>query len=100
MRPLIYIGQVSYGIYLFHPLVIVTVRKHFGDQSLATDLAAVALSVLAGMVSWQFIEKPLGNLKRWFSYRSSDPVSQNLGSESSTPHSPSPIFPRLPVENP
>ena len=67
-RPLRYIGQVSYGLYLYHFLVIESLHKYFGPRSLTTDLAAAVLSVLAGVISWECLEKPIGNLKRWFPY--------------------------------
>ena len=67
-RPLRYIGQVSYGLYLYHFLVIESVHKYFGLRSLTTDLSAAVLSVLASVISWECLEKPIGNLKRWFPY--------------------------------
>lgn len=55
-----------------HILVIEGVQRYLGEVSLAADLAAVALTILAGAISWEVLEKPVGNLKRSFLYRDSD----------------------------
>ena len=64
--PLLYIGRVSYGIYLYNFSVIEAIQSYFGCRSLVTDLLAAGLSVLAGVISWEVLEKPLCNLKRPF----------------------------------
>lgn len=69
-RPLLYIGMISYGVYLLHPYVVITL-EHVGrwpaDPMIATALLTV-LSVGAAAVSWHLFEKPLNDLKRYFPY--------------------------------
>lgn len=71
--PLLYIGRISYGIYLYNLLIIEYVHCYFGSGSVAADLAAFGLSVLAGAISWELLEKPVAKLKRWFPYPESEP---------------------------
>lgn len=71
--PLLYIGRISYGIYLYNLLIIESVHRYFGSGSVAVDLAAAGFSILAGAISWELLEKPVGKLKRWFPYPDSEP---------------------------
>lgn len=71
--PLLYIGRISYGIYLYNLLIIEYVHRYFGSGSVAADLAAAGFSILAGAISWELLEKPVGKLKRWFPYPDSAP---------------------------
>ena len=67
-RWLIYIGKISYGVYLYHALVWNVVADHIIDLSdshrLAQGLIATIATILFATVSWQLIEKPLLGLKR------------------------------------
>lgn len=58
-RALGYLGRVSYGIYLYHLLIIELVARHLGPRSLATDGVAVLLSLLAAVISHEFLERPV-----------------------------------------
>lgn len=74
---LCWLGQVSYGFYVFHrPIILMAVPVFplmFGDaggyplvrQLVFTVLTAV-LSVLCALVSWHLLEKPFLALKRHF----------------------------------
>jgi peptidoglycan/LPS O-acetylase OafA/YrhL len=77
--------------HLYHFLVIEAVQGHFGYRSLATDLAAAALSILAGAISWEVLEEPVGSLKRWFPYRDSDSGTEIPGSRPRVQDSGSPV---------
>lgn len=72
---LIYIGKISYGIYLYHTIIPKTIYL------LETRLALVALpnpfvkwavcvviTILVASVSWYLIEKPVNGLKKHFHY--------------------------------
>ena len=61
-RRLCYLGQISYGMYLVHPMVFTTVALiHFklGIRGSATiDAFKVVACVGLAALSWQFIERP------------------------------------------
>lgn len=64
--PLVALGTISYGVYLWHALW----PQLFDVSRLGWWLfpAITALSILAGMLSWFCLERPLNNLKRFFPY--------------------------------
>jgi peptidoglycan/LPS O-acetylase OafA/YrhL len=74
LRPLRYLGEISYGLYLYHlPIMLIAVdvatRLNFsGDIHVVRLLAAFASIPVAGL-SWRYIERPLLGLKRRYSYR-------------------------------
>jgi peptidoglycan/LPS O-acetylase OafA/YrhL len=89
-RVLCYLGKISYGVFLYHLTVIEEVTKRLGPGSVKTDTAAIILSLLAGAMSRECVEKPMGQLKDRFRYRgacrrrsesSDDTLSQNRTDE-------------------
>ncbi|HNT89180.1 MAG TPA: acyltransferase, partial [Candidatus Hydrogenedentes bacterium] len=74
-RPVRYVGIISYGVYVLHPLVMeLCLHAHAAwgmsyPRTFAFRLVLVfALSVLAASVTWYALEKPLNALKRRFPY--------------------------------
>lgn len=67
-RPFAYFGQISYGLYLFHPNCLGWSSKYFGDYTLANSLAGLAITLAVAMLSWHVFEKPINNLKNRFGY--------------------------------
>lgn len=70
---LVWIGRISYSLYLWHWPVYVFVAYYFsGELSLSIYAAALVLIFLLSIVSWRFIEQPVRSLKsspnRIFSY--------------------------------
>jgi peptidoglycan/LPS O-acetylase OafA/YrhL len=69
----LYLGKISYGIYLYHLFVDAALGKlcdtiglphpPFGPPLLLVDSA---VTVLAAMLSWHFFEAPILELKRYF----------------------------------
>jgi len=59
-RPLVYLGRISYTVYLIHVALIVVMRKYTGHSSLAW-LLAFGITILYATVSWHFIEQPILN---------------------------------------
>lgn len=71
--PLMYLGRISYGIYLFHMFVRVFGTRAFEKLGLVVPpaLAAVlftVVTVVAASLSWHFFERPINALKRYFPY--------------------------------
>ena len=68
-RWLVYIGKVSYGLYLWHlPIFLRVQSQHWGKpKELAVEFVFTAAVVLA---SYYFLERPFLRLKEGFSYRS------------------------------
>ena len=76
LKPLLYLGQISYGLYVFHPLMISLARWGFNrvDQPYPENPAVMFVFLVAGTIaiaalSWHFYEKPLNDLKRRFDFR-------------------------------
>jgi peptidoglycan/LPS O-acetylase OafA/YrhL len=75
--PLIYLGRISYGLYVFHAFGIVfathlLLRMHIQTPS-AMPVAALLLTVGMAAPSYRYIEKPFLRLKRRFTFVESRP---------------------------
>ncbi|WP_237722655.1 acyltransferase family protein [Singulisphaera acidiphila] len=67
-----YLGKVSYGIYLFHSFVFVSLWAlgrylHWGEP-VWLDVAKIVLTIVVASISWHWIEQPIANLKDRFRY--------------------------------
>lgn len=74
-----YLGKISYGLYVFHALVIEFVRAcfHSGDRQTyfaAWSLSAFLLTVAVAVLSYHFLESPFLRLKQRFEVVHSRPV--------------------------
>jgi peptidoglycan/LPS O-acetylase OafA/YrhL len=82
-RRLVYLGSISYGIYLYHHFILEVFayysRFYGWTDSLAADLGKVALSVGVAALSWKFIEQPILALKDRFLYRQATPAVVKVG---------------------
>jgi peptidoglycan/LPS O-acetylase OafA/YrhL len=67
-RPFAYFGQISYGLYLFHPNCLGWSGKYFGHYNLTNTLVGLAVTLGVAMLSWHSFEKPINNLKNRFGY--------------------------------
>ncbi|WP_417748265.1 acyltransferase family protein [Rosistilla oblonga] len=59
LRPFVFIGRISYSLYLWHWPIIVYTRMysgHFREQQIAF---ASVVSLSAAILSWRFVETPL-----------------------------------------
>jgi peptidoglycan/LPS O-acetylase OafA/YrhL len=95
-RPLVYLGEISYGIYLYHLLVLALLsrwgliawERYLHPYALWT-LFAFAGSVVLATLSWRLVERPLWRASRRASARpASAPASPSP--------SPAPREPRRP----
>jgi peptidoglycan/LPS O-acetylase OafA/YrhL len=71
--PMVYLGQISYGLYLLHKPIPTLVRMCGIDTNAIpvgiTFLLYAALAIMAATVSWYLFEGPINALKRKFPYR-------------------------------
>jgi peptidoglycan/LPS O-acetylase OafA/YrhL len=65
LRPIVFIGLISYSLYLWHWPVIVFV-EYFRDQALHGLSAALAIMLSLGLaaLSWRFVERPFRSRSR------------------------------------
>ena len=74
-KPLLFIGSISYGIYVYHNFTPVLAPRLFHFLHLpwpqgmeAHALVAFCLSLIVAAFSWLLFERPINNLKRYFQY--------------------------------
>jgi peptidoglycan/LPS O-acetylase OafA/YrhL len=75
LKPIRYIGRISYGIYILHgfmPVILFYLLK-WSQLSLREDsglrfLLLLGMSVAVASVSWHFFESPINAYKRYFEY--------------------------------
>jgi peptidoglycan/LPS O-acetylase OafA/YrhL len=63
-RPLVWLGDVSYGWYLWHWPLIVFARLRWPDSTTALVVAAV-VSLIPTVLSYRFVERPIRFEPRW-----------------------------------
>jgi peptidoglycan/LPS O-acetylase OafA/YrhL len=75
LRPMQYVGKISYGIYLYHLFVLQAFWKLLGvaglpllDKGPVLFLIVTSTTVAMAALSWKFLERPLNSLKRHFAY--------------------------------
>jgi peptidoglycan/LPS O-acetylase OafA/YrhL len=73
--PVMALGRISYGVYLFHPIVLSLVVKaqpwipiNVSEQGLGRFAVGTVATLMLASTSWLIFEKPLNNLKRYFPY--------------------------------
>jgi len=73
-RPLLYMGKISYGIYLYHyfmPRVLTYLLNNFGfaqPGNVFAGVLAFTLTVITATLSWYLLERPISHLKQKLSY--------------------------------
>ena len=74
-KPLLYIGQISYGLYLFHkflslimPHIFNALRLSYPTEPVTQATLLIALNIALASCSWFWFEKPINNLKKRFKY--------------------------------
>lgn len=73
--PLVYLGKISYGLYVYHPFMPDFLRHLFTQAgavypaNAAVQFALQALvTLVVSSLSWFLMEKPVNELKRYFNY--------------------------------
>jgi peptidoglycan/LPS O-acetylase OafA/YrhL len=72
VRPLRWVGERSYGIYLWQtPIIVLTSPQGRRGESLLRDALQVAAIFAASALSWRFVEQPIrhGAIGRFFARR-------------------------------
>jgi peptidoglycan/LPS O-acetylase OafA/YrhL len=72
-RPIMYLGRISYGLYVFHPLMIGLARWSFAhtgrpypDHPAIMFVMLASATIAVASCSWHLYERPLNDLKRRF----------------------------------
>jgi peptidoglycan/LPS O-acetylase OafA/YrhL len=68
MAPLVWVGRLSYSLYLWHFLVILVLVTRLSIRPAARDVVIICLSFLLAAVSYYFIERPALRLKVRYSH--------------------------------
>lgn len=75
LSPITAVGRISYGLYLFHPIVLSLIVKaqswipvSVSEQGFGRLIVGSVATLALASISWSVFEKPLNNLKRYFPY--------------------------------
>jgi peptidoglycan/LPS O-acetylase OafA/YrhL len=75
LRPVQYVGKISYGIYLYHLFALQAFFKLLGvaglpllDKGPVLFLIVASMTMAMAALSWKFLEQPFNGLKRHFPY--------------------------------
>ncbi len=74
LKPLVYLGKISYGIYIYHLLVAYVISAMFPHIDLTYQTVFIQFvfntvaTLVVAMLSWHLIEKPINDKKRYFGY--------------------------------
>jgi peptidoglycan/LPS O-acetylase OafA/YrhL len=87
VRPLVAVGMTSYGLYLWHFPVFVTVDTVWGLETAGPRLVALLITAALVPLSYFFVEKPFLRLKRRF-----EPRPPTAEGESDIPRTPEKVL--------
>jgi peptidoglycan/LPS O-acetylase OafA/YrhL len=76
-KPIVYVGKISYGIYIFHnfapSLVMSTCNAmEWSPQPILIRGVFLVVTIAIAAISWELMEKPLLSLKRFFEYKGTE----------------------------
>lgn len=79
LRPLEYLGKISYGLYVYHQACIWVTDRLLHTQNAVLhvclrEVVALGLTIVVSAISYLFLEKPFLNLKQKFTHVESRPV--------------------------
>ena len=66
LRPVVFIGLISYSLYLWHWILLVFCRQYFAVVNLPPHITAAALliSLVVSILSWRFVERVFRDRRR------------------------------------
>ena len=74
-RPIVYLGKISYGIYIYHFLVPLAFTEaarrlsiHYQNSGFINFVVTSVVTFGVAALSWHFFERPINGLKRHFRY--------------------------------
>jgi peptidoglycan/LPS O-acetylase OafA/YrhL len=59
LKPLQYLGRISYSLYLIHVTALMVCWKYFGDHSYTSAALASLIACAYAALSWKYLERPL-----------------------------------------
>ena len=75
-KPLIYLGQISYGLYIFHkfisivmPHVFSKLRLPYPENPILQAILLIGINIALASCSWFWFERPINKLKNRFNYQ-------------------------------
>ena len=69
-KPFQYSGKISFGLYVFHPLIISIAANYIGSKNPFIILAAsLFFTYIVATISFYEFEQPFLKLKRWFQFK-------------------------------
>jgi peptidoglycan/LPS O-acetylase OafA/YrhL len=68
LAPVVYLGRISYGIYLWHWLVIIVATQSFGLSPVSTAIVTAFVASGLASLSYQLLERPVREA-RWLDQR-------------------------------
>jgi peptidoglycan/LPS O-acetylase OafA/YrhL len=81
-RPIVYLGKISYGIYIFHFLVPLAFTEaarrfsfHYENSGFVNFIVTSVVTFGVAALSWHLFERPINGLKRHFRYESATDVN-------------------------
>ncbi|SRR5258708_5553696 len=78
---LVYLGRVSYGLYVFHVGALTLASFLFVQFSFFCALTGLAITILFAAISYRCLEEPFLRLKKCFTHVPSRPVRPTLSPE-------------------
>jgi peptidoglycan/LPS O-acetylase OafA/YrhL len=71
-KPVIQVGKLSYGIYVYHMFAPFALYRFFRlpyiEEPLLRFPVSILITLLAAALSWKFIEQPILGFKKYFDY--------------------------------
>ncbi len=72
---IIYLGKISYGLYLYHmfaiyPTMVILklINVDLSDSPIIMQLIKIMMTIIIAILSWELLEKRLNRFKKYFSY--------------------------------